>query len=104
MAKEKEKTESTAPIERAIENLFSAKLEMTTIHPKVVRYRVTRHKGLGVLGLHHVEIDRSNFPKDDDFNMGFINMKLPKDTPKGTLKKQANFKVFKNLSITIYTV
>ena len=104
MAKEKEKTESTAPVERAVEKLFSAQLEMTTIHPKVVRYRVTGHKGLGVLGLHHIELDRANFPKDDDFNMGFINMKLPKGSSEKDIKKQAGFKMYKRLSLTITTV
>ena len=104
MAEKKGKAESTTPVDRAIEDLFSAKLEMTTIHPKVVRYRVTHHKGLGVIGLHHVEIDRRNFPKDDDFNMGFIDMKLPKDASEKDLKKQAGFRMYKNLSIKISTV
>lgn len=101
MTKEKEKIEK---VERAIEELFTAQLEMTTIHPKVVRYRVTHHNGLGVIGLHHIEIDRRNFPKDDDFNMDFINKELSKDVPKGLVKKQADFKVFKELALTISTV
>lgn len=104
MAEKKEKAESTAPVERAIEDLFSAQLEMTTIHPKVVRYRVTRHKGLPILGLHHIEINRAKFPKDDDFNMGFINMKLPKDSSEKDIKKQAGFRMYKKLSIKISTV
>ena len=103
MAEKKEKDDNVAP-DRAVKELFSAQLEMTTIHPKVVRYRVTGHKGLAVLGLHHIELDRANFPKHDDFNMGFINMTLPKGSTKGDFAKQAAFKKFKKLSIEILTV
>ena len=98
MAEQKEKVESV------VKELFTAQLEMTAIHPKVVRFRVTGHKGLGVLSLHHIEMDRANFPKDDDFNMDFINMDLPTDLPKTVFKRQASFRMYKNLAMNIFTV
>lgn len=99
-----EKKEKAEKVERVTQDVFTAKLEMTTIHPKSVRFRVTGHKGFGVIGLHHIEVDRRNFPKDDDFNMGFIDMKLSKDSSKEVFKKQASFRMFKHLSLKIFTV
>jgi len=91
-------------VEQETQELFTAQLEMTAIHPKVVRFRVTGHQGLDIFGLHHIEVDRANFPKDDDFNMGFINMDLPKDSPKKIVKQQAAFRMYKNLAMKISTV
>jgi len=91
-------------VEQGTQELFTAQLEMTAIHPKVVRFRVTSHKGLGVLGLHHIEVDRADFPKDDDFNMDFINMDLPTDLPKKVFKRQASFRMYKTLAMKICTV
>jgi len=91
-------------VEQGTQELFTAQLEMTAIHPKVVRYRVTGHKGLEITGLHHLEMNREEFPKDDDFNMDFINMDLPKDAPKKVVKQQVSFRMYKNLAMNISTV
>ena len=91
-------------VERAVKQLFSADLELTAIHPKVARYRVTGLKGLDIIGLHHIEVDRENLPKGDDFNMDFINMDLPKDAPKKMVKQQAAFRMYKNLAMKICMV
>jgi len=85
---------------KVVKELFTANLEMTTIHPKVVTYRVTGHKGLGVLGLHHVDIARTSFPKDDNFNMDFINKKFPKEESE-LRALQKTFRKSKRLSIKI---
>lgn len=85
---------------KVVKELFTANLEMTTIHPKVVKYRITGHKGFGVLGLHHIDIDRTSFPKGDNFNMDFINKELPKEESE-LRALQSSFRKFKRLSIKI---
>ena len=90
---------------------FEAGLEMQRISKYTVRYKVKSPSGLNVVNLDHLEIARSDFPKDDNFSMDFINEDIPtqartgdKDSAVGVaalLKKQAQFRVYKNLKIYI---
>lgn len=67
--------------------LFSAILELENISGKVVKFKVKGSDGANVLNLHHIEIDRKDFPKDDNFNMDFINSNLDKAERPGVPKK-----------------
>ena len=99
-------------------DVFKAGLELTTIHPKVVRYRVTNSRGFNVLGLHHIEVDREDLPKEDNFNMDFINANLPDEAiPEKNVdlesaqealdnlkKKQEGYRVYKRYELIIREV
>lgn len=90
---------------------FSADLEMDRINKYYVRYLVKNHHGLRIQGFGALEIDRRDFPNDDNFSMDFINEDIPaeaktgdKDAPDGVailLKKQEAFRKFKNLKLYI---
>jgi hypothetical protein len=90
---------------------FEADLEMERISKYSVRYLVKNPIGLKVQNLSTVDISRSDFPKDDDYSMDFINSDIPaiaksgdKDIASGVaklLKKQADFRTLKNLKLYI---
>ena len=104
------------------EELFTAELEMTRIVESGVRYRVIKPKGINVLNLHHLEIAREDFPRDDDFSMNFMGLDLDKigaytedeaermtDEEKKTVQKtfealkekQAEFRKFQRFELVI---
>ena len=95
--------------------VFTAKLRLRDIGPKVVTYRVHDTKGLAVDGLTHLQIPRvtqggkSQFPVDSDFNLGFINSDLPtvptKHIPKSVIdamkKKQDAFRDIMEFDVVV---
>lgn len=80
--------------------MFTAKLGLTRISNNGVRYRVVDHTGAG-LAISHVEFNRDAFPVDDNFNMDFMLKDLGKKAAKGVLRKQAKFRDFLSLDLTI---
>lgn len=95
------------------EVLFTAGLELRNIDKSGAHYRVTVPSGLKVDGLSHIQIARSEFPKDDDFNMDFMNANLDAIKPvnaddtvdkkavKKLKDKQTQFRKFRYLTLTI---
>ena len=93
--------------------VFSADLSMRRIAKHGVRYRVENPEGLAINDLHHIEVDRAFFPKDDNFSMDFMNVEiLPQGDPeeqteqylaglKSLKKKQAEFRKFLALKLVI---
>jgi len=84
--------------------IYSADLVMTKIHNSGVRFRVERQRGVKILDLHHVIIDRDSFPRDDNFSLGFIDgdikpaemMKKPdKDASQKKIQEYNDFMVVK---------
>ena len=61
--------------------MFRAKLEMTDIGMKLVKFRVTEHEGIGITDLHHLHVDRADFPRDENFSFDFMNrdIEIPKE-------------------------
>ena len=99
---------------KEVEELFSADLVLTSINKKEVKFRVEHPQGLKVQNLHHLIMDRLEFPMDDNFNMDFMTADLnnlprpvdPNEVPDqksiGALKKkQAEFRKFMNLRVAI---
>ena len=79
MAKEKEKIKKV---------MFKAKLEMTDIGIKLVKFRVTEHEGIGITDLHHLHADRADFPRDENFSFDFMNRDIViEDEPKAPGKE-----------------
>jgi len=60
--------------------LYSCNLELVRINEYNLRYRVVNEEGLD-LDVHHLEFDRKGFPRDDNFNMDFLNMKIVDPEP-----------------------
>ena len=96
---------------------FEAELRLRNIAKDLATYRVheirdgkaAEREGSDRLNIHHIQVDRSEFPKDDDFNMSFINQELSSEnvkekdleTFKGIVKKQAEFRKFMTMRMVI---
>ena len=85
------------------ETVFNANLDLVNVDKYKARFRVTGKTGINVLNFSHLEIDRKEFPSDDNFNMDFITSdlkkaELPSPTTAGKDKDQikAEKKVIKN--------
>lgn len=82
------KRKSQKPKEPEKKTLFRAGLEMTKIVESGVRFRVVNPRGLNVLDLHHIQIHRNEFPREENFSLDFLNRDLDKAeawTPKEDL-------------------
>lgn len=98
----------------ANKKIFDADLELERINKFTVRYLVKNANGLKVQNLSTLEISRSDFPKDDNFSLHFMEEDIAamaktgdRDAPEGVaslLQKQAQFRQFKKFKLYIVTV
>ena len=100
-------------VEKGAQVIFSADLQMRRISKQGVRYAIENPEGLALNDLHHIEVGRAFFPKDDNFSMDFMNVDLkPQGDPaeqtkdhleaiKSLKKKQAEFRKFLKFKLVI---
>ena len=60
---------------------FKAKMEMTHIGTKLVKFRVKESDGLDINDMHHIHVNREDFPRDENFSFDFMdrNIEIPKE-------------------------
>lgn len=81
--------------------VFSADLIMTAIRNTQhgVTFEVQNPEGFRITGLTHIQMDRKDFPIDDDFNLSFIN--APFKEPKELVAKRKEFEKFTKMRLVI---
>lgn len=81
--------------------VFSADLVMTAIRNTQhgVTFEVQNPEGFRITGLTHIQMDRKDFPVDDDFNLSFIN--APFKEPKELVVKRDGFRKYTKMRLVI---
>lgn len=96
-----ERTDQTNQANQVGRQVFSADLVMTAIRNTQhgVTFEVQNPEGFRITGLTHIQMDRKDFPIDDDFNTSFIN--APFKEPKELVVKREGFKKYTKMRLVI---